>query len=303
MNNVIEMKTKEIGELKGLLASARQSGRTRVIVDIPVRLFAIDTAYQTPNRTERDLDYLVKGWDEAKLMPVIGVPHDEEGKVYLVDGYGRWQASQLVNEDKYATLETLVILNAPTEFKSRQRYEAEQYAFQNKQVAKMRPIQKHGALEVLHDSAVLAMNDMQKKYQFKYAKEKGQRECGVLGSYAETYDIARVHGADCLDFIFSICKESGFDRKANGYSAPIMRGIRDVWKYYPEHRKEAKAFLSAYLRKYDPTRFKANAVSRYLLLDAKTATSLYLEDLIVDNLAATHRRRVEGKSVTEIKIA
>ena len=44
-----------VGELKGLLAASRSMGMTVVILKIPVRLFAIDPRYQTPNRTERDL--------------------------------------------------------------------------------------------------------------------------------------------------------------------------------------------------------------------------------------------------------
>lgn len=299
----INVNNADIGELKGLLASAREQNLPVAIIRILVRLFAIDPMYQTPNRTERDMRYLVDNFDDRKLLPVTGVPHDEEGKVYLVDGYGRWQASQQVDPQKYETLACMVILNAPKERKARQKFEAEQYAFQNKNVAKMRPIQKHGAMEILEDPAVLAMDEMQKKYGFLYAREKGQRESGVLGSYAETYDIARRWGVECLDYIFSICENAGFDRKTNGYGAYVMRGLRDMWKYYPENRKETAQFLSNYLRKFEPVKFKANAISRYLMLDPKTATSLYLEDLLVDNIALSHKRRVEGKSVSEIRSA
>jgi hypothetical protein len=303
MNNVVNINTNEVGELKGLLASAREMGLPVAIIRIPVRLFAIDPMYQTPNRTERDLRYLVSNFDERKLLPVTGVPHDEEGKVYLVDGYGRWQASQMVDPNKYETLPCMVILNAPVESKARQKFEAEQYAYQNVNVAKMRPIQKHGALEVLEDKAVIAMNMMQEKYGFLYAKDKGNRECGVLGSYAETYAIAKAYGIEGLDYIFSVCQNAGFDRKANGYATNIMRGLRDVYRYYPEHRKETAKFLSEYLRRFEPCKFKANAISRYLMLDPKTATSLYMEDLVVDNISLSHKRKVEGKSVSEIRSA
>ena len=303
--NVIDIKANnaDIGELKGLLASARSQNLPVAIIRIPVRLFAIDPMYQTPNRTERDMRYLVNNFDDRKLLPVTGVPHDEEGKIYLVDGYGRWQASQQVDPKKYETLACMVILNAPTERKARQKFEAEQYAFQNLNVAKMQPIQKHGALEILEDEAVLALDAMQKKYGFLYAKEKGQREGGVLGSYASTYSIARQHKANCLDYIFSVCRESGFDRKPNGYASYIMKGLSDMWRYYPENREETAEFLGTYLRKFDPAKFKANAQSRYILLDFRMAISLYMEDLIVDNISLSHKRKVEGRSVTEIKTA
>ena len=115
--------------------------------------------------------------------------------------------------------------------------------------------------------------------------------------------IAKHSGIECLDYIFYICQKSGFDRKANGYASNIMRGLRDMYKYYPENREETAKFLSSYLRKFEPCKFKANAISRYFMLDYKIATSLYMEDLIVDNMSLVHRRKVEGKSVTEIKTA
>ena len=55
---------KNIGELKGLLAEARRLGKKAVIVSVPREMFKFDSAYQTPNRTNRDLTYLVKNWDD-----------------------------------------------------------------------------------------------------------------------------------------------------------------------------------------------------------------------------------------------
>ena len=75
--------------LQGLTKMYRDAGYKVAIVEIPVEILEIDTRYQTEARTERDLRYLTNGWDENKLLPLIGVPHWEEGKVYLVDGYGR----------------------------------------------------------------------------------------------------------------------------------------------------------------------------------------------------------------------
>lgn len=294
---------KNIGELKGLLAEARRLGKKAVIVSVPREMFKFDSAYQTPNRTNRDLTYLVKNWDDNKLLPVVGVPHDEEGYIYLVDGVGRWTASEIVDKEKYEYLECLVILNAPTEPKARQKFEAEQYAFQNKQVAKMTPLQRHGALEILGDPAVLAMNSCKKKYNFLYSAERGKREEGILGSYSETYLIAQNYGEQCLDYIFSICQAAGFDRKSNGYSTSVFRALRDMYRLYPNNRNDIAKFLGSYLRRYDPIKLKANSVTRYSMLDYKMAMSLYVEDLCVDNIGLSHKRIVEGKTVTEIKTA
>ena len=84
------------GELKGLLKAAVDAKMNAVIISIPVELLDIDESYQTPERTARSLNYLVGNWDDNKLLPLAGVPHWEEGKVYLFDGFGRWIASQLI---------------------------------------------------------------------------------------------------------------------------------------------------------------------------------------------------------------
>ena len=287
----------DIGELRGLLASARSQGLTVAIIRIPSRLFAIDEKYQTPIRTNRSLRYLIDNFDDAKLLPVTGVPHDEEGLIYLVDGYGRWKASQIVDPIKYEYLNCLVILNAPTEPEERRKFEAEQYAFQNIGVAKMRAIQKHGAFECMENPIALAIDELIGKYDFTFVYEQGNRSASVLGSYTELWNLIKNNGIECGYFVFDILHAAAFDRKTNGLSTNMLRSLKDIYKYYPNDRETAKEFLSKYLRKMNPDHFRAEAVTNYPLLDYKTASSLYLEDLLVENLELNHVRTVDGKKV------
>ena len=90
-----------VDKLEGLTKMYTDINEEIAIIKIPVELMEVDSRYQTDERTERNLQYLVRNWDERKLMPLMGVPHWEEGKVYIVDGYGRWIASQIVNKKKY----------------------------------------------------------------------------------------------------------------------------------------------------------------------------------------------------------
>ena len=289
-----------VGELKGLLAASRSMGMTVVILKIPVRLFAIDPRYQTSNRTERDLNYLIRNWDERKLLPLIGVPHDEEGLMYIVDGFGRYKASQYIDPERYESLDVMVILNAPKDPAERLRFEAEQYAYQNRDVAKMRPIQKHGGMEILDDPAVKALDEMKEKYGFKFATTTGQRGEAVLGSYAKTLDIIRMRGRGCINWIFEVCREAGFGRKANGYSSYVMVALRDMWTLYEDDRDEIRRFLGQELRKMEPITLKANAVSTYPLLSVNLATSQYVEDMVTASLAVNHVRKVYGNRVVSI---
>lgn len=287
-----------VGELKGLLAAARKSDAQVAIVDIPRYLLTIDTRYQTDIRTKRSLNYLVRNFDRRKMMPLLVVPHDEEGLAYIVDGYGRYMATEEVDPQAYATLPCMVVLNAPTAPVERLCFEAEQYAYQNRDVAKMKPVQKHGAFECLKYTPALMLDEMQKEYGFEmYSSQRGQKKEGVLGSYNEAYNICKVYGEDCFRYIMDVCERSRFNTKANGYARYILKMLRDIWKLYADDREKTKAYLGDFLRTLDPQTLKANAVAKYPILNAETAVSLYAEDKCVENLGLDHMRVVNGKAI------
>lgn len=286
--------------LEAITKMYRNTDCKAVIVDVPVEILEIDTRYQTEARTERDLHYLTNNWNENKLLPLTGVPHWEEGKVYLVDGYGRWIGSQIVNKEKYGYLTVLLILNAPNNPIERLEFEAEMYAYQNKDVAKMKAIHRHGAMLVLHDKATEKMENLKEKYGFEYVAEQGNREASVLGSYTEALALCKIDNGKCADYVFDICVGAGFDRKTNGYATYIMRSLRDIYKIYANDRRATKKYLKEELRQITPTTLKANAVVKYPILDIKTAVSLYLEDLLVENLGLEQSREVIGTRVFPI---
>lgn len=292
-----------VDKLEGLTKAYTDQNKKIAIISIPVELMEIDTRYQTDERTERDLQYLVRNWDERKLMPLLGVPHWEEGKVYIVDGYGRWIASQLVDKKRYKDLEVQVIFTAPTNPNERLAFEAELYAYQNAQVKDLTPIQKHGAMMVLHDPATEMLEKLRMKYGFEYVVNQGMREASVLGSYTVTLNLCKIDNGDCARYVFDICRGAGFDRKPNGYSTYVMRALRDAYKLYANNREETKEYLIRGFRKINPVTLKANAVVKYPMLDMKTAVSLFVEDLIVENLGLEQSREVVGTRVMPIKKA
>lgn len=284
-----------VSELKGLLKAAVDAKMNAVIVRIPVELLEIDESYQIPERTARSLEYLTKNWDDNKLLPLSGVPHWEEGKVYLFDGFGRWIGSQLIKNPK-DDLQVMVILNAPTDPKERRLYEAKMYAFQNVGTARMTAVQKHGAMLLMHDKATIILEAMKKKYDFEYVANKGNRSASVIGSYTEALAMCR-QGEDLAEFIFRICKKAGFDRKSNGYSTYVMRALRDLYKLYPENRTDVEKTMVKYMRKIEPVFLKSEAVVQYPLVDYKIACSLFLEDIVVRELNAKHKRKIENGKV------
>lgn len=287
-------------KLEGMLKFAVDSGRNAVIMSIPVEMLEIDTSYQTEERTARDLGYLVRNWDDNKCLPLSGVPHWEEGKIYLYDGYGRWIGSQMLKEPK-KELEVMIILNAPEGKEERRLYEAEMYAFQNKNVAKMTALQKHGAMLLMHDNATEILESMKKKYGFEYKSKMGSRSAGILGSYTENLGLCKIDNGNCADYTYSIIRDSGFDRKTNGYASYVIRALRDIYNIYANDRESTKKLLGKELRRIMPVNLKANAITKYPVLDFRMAVSLYVEDLVVENLGLKQSRRIEGTKLVSIE--
>ena len=273
------------GLLKGLTKMYRDAKYNVAIIPIPVELLEIDTRYQTEIRTERDLHYLVNNWNENKLLPLIGVPHWEEG-----------------NKKKYSDLQVLLVLNPPEDAEARLKFEAEMYAYQNKQVARMTAIQKHGAMVVLQDKATERLEKLKDKYGFEYTAHKGSRGASVLGSYSVTLNICKIDEGRAAEFIFDICRGAGFNRKPNGYSTGVMKVLLDMYKLYPEDRAEVQEYLIKEFRQITPLILKANGVAKYPFLDYRLAMSLYVEDMIVKNLGLDQAREVKENSTKLVMI-
>lgn len=293
---------KNIGELRGLLATAKANGQNVAIIKVPVYMMAIDESYQTVDRTARKLNYLINRWDERKLGVLTVVPHENEGLVYVVDGYGRWQASQIVDKDKYKTLDCAVLLNVPTDPRERQKFEAELFANQNRDVAKLKPVDKHGAMQVLEEPAALALDELQNQYGFSIGKRKykGDNATGMTinNVYQVLYDGIKVHGKGLGEWYFDICKRSGFATKTYGYTRYTYIALKDMYVSYPDKRNEIAEILINYFRPITPQEFKAEAVTRYPKLDSVTACSVYVEDIITSHLDLEHIREiVDGKTI------
>ena len=293
-----------IRELKAYVKEAIDSGKRNIIVKLPRYFFRIDPEYQIPVRTNRDLGYLLGNFDDDKLLPLQGVIHWELGLVFLFDGYGRLVVTDILNEErgdgKYDYLEVMIPLTAPNEPEARQKYEAEMYATQNTAVAKMTPLQKHGALRIMKDPTVLAMDVLEAKYGFGYANTRGQRDANIIGSYMEFYRDIKGLGIEFGDYFFSLCKDARMNDKVNGYSVYIMRAVRDAYKMYPEYRKEIYNILGSYMRERTVAIIKSDGVSTYPMIDQIMAVSMHMEDIVTEYLGINKIRTVKDGKVINL---
>ena len=261
---------------------------------VPLSCCFVDSRYQGM-RTHKHLNRLKNKWDERKLTPIILVPHPEEYIFAVVDGQGRCLVAPEKGMDR---LNAIILMDAPEDLDERLKFEAEYFIGQDSEVENVKPLEKHLSRVIIGDSAAVSLDKLLNKYGIKFVATKGNREESVLGSYTDTYSIVKVHGEKCLDFIFSIIDNAGWNKETNGYATFVMRALREVWIAHPNDRKEIHRYLSKELRQIDPALFSAEAKAKYPKRDHRVSCVLYVEDLVCDGLGIEKKIYVEnGKKV------
>lgn len=261
---------------------------------VPLSCCFVDSRYQGM-RTHKHLNRLKNKWDERKLTPIILVPHPEEYRFAVVDGQGRCLVAPEKGMDR---LNAIILMDAPEDLDERLKFEAEYFIGQDSEVENVKPLEKHLSRVIIGDSAAVSLDKLLNKYGIKFVSTKGNREESVLGSYTDTYSIVKVHGEKCLDFIFSIIDNAGWNKETNGYATFVMRALREVWIAHPNDRKEIHRYLSKELRQIDPALFSAEAKAKYPKRDHRVSCVLYVEDLVCDGLGIEKKIYVEnGKKV------
>lgn len=261
---------------------------------VPLSLCYVDSRYQGM-RTHKHLNRLRNRWDERKLTPIILVLHPEEYRLAVVDGQGRIIVACEKGIDR---LNAIILMDAPDEPEERLKFEAEYFIGQDSEVENVKPLEKHLSRVIIGDSAAVSLDKLLNKYGIKFVASKGNREESVLGSYTDTYSIVKVHGEKCLDFIFSIIDNAGWNKETNGYATFVMRSLRETWVAHPNDRKEIHRFLSKELRQIDPALFSAEAKAKYPKRDHRVSCVLYVEDMVCDGLGIEKKIYVEnGKKV------
>lgn len=261
---------------------------------VPLSCCFVDSRYQGM-RTHKHLNRLKNKWDERKLTPIILVPHPEEYRFAVVDGQGRCLVAPEKGMDR---LNAIILMDAPEDLNERLKFEAEYFIGQDSEVENVKPLEKHLSRVIIGDVAAVSLDKLLNKYGIKFVSTKGNREESVLGSYTDTYSIVKVHGEKCLDFIFSIIDNAGWNKETNGYATFVMRALREVWIAHPNDRKEIHRYLSKELRQIDPALFSAEAKSKYPKRDHRVSCVLYVEDLVCDGLGIEKKIYVEnGKKV------
>lgn len=258
---------------------------------VPLSCCFVDPRYQGM-RTHKRLNRLRSNWDERKLTPIILVPHPEEYRFAVVDGQGRCTVAPEKGMDR---LNAIILMDVPEDLNERLKFEAEYFIGQDSEVENVKPLEKHLSRVIIGDEAATILDKLLNKYGIKFVSTKGNREESVLGSYTDTYSIAKVHGERCLDFIFSIIENAGWNKETNGYATFVMRALREVWIAHPTDRNTIHTFLSKELRKIDPALFSANSKTKYPKRDHRVSCVLYVEDMVCDGLGIEKKIYIENE--------
>lgn len=257
----------------------------------------VDERYQGM-REHKKLNNLRNKFDVRKLTPITVVPHPEEGRFAIVDGQGRSIVCPEKGMDRvYAT----VLLDAPEDPTERLKFEAEYFIGQDSEVENVKPLEKHLARVIIGDEAALTLDKLFEKYDIEFTSKRGQRGCSILGSYTDTYAIAKVHGEKCLDFIFSVIENAGWNKEKNGYATFVMRALKEAWVMHPNDRVGIHTFLSKELRQIDPHLFAANAKAKYPMRDTRACCILYIEDMICCGLGIKRAYIDEGGKIKVLR--
>lgn len=247
---------------------------------VPLSVCYVDERYQGLRQHKR-INRLIKRWDIRKLTPIVVVPHPEESRFAIVDGYGRACVATL---KKMKSLQAIVLMDAPEDYEERLKFEAEYFIGQDSEVENVKPMEKHLARCLIGDPAALIVDKLMKKYKVKFSNHTGQRNESVLGSYTDTYNIASVHGEKCLDFCMAIINDAGWNKECNGYATFVMRALKEIWVAHPRDRLGIEKYLSEKLRQVSPKIFGASARTAYPKREYRAACILHMEDIVTTGM-------------------
>ena len=265
-------------------------------VTVPLACCYVDMRYQGLRQHKRLLR-LENKWDIRKLTNIVIVPHYEEHRFAIVDGQGRFLVAPKKGMDR---LNATVLMDVPDNYEERLKFEAEFFIGQDSEVENVKPLEKHLARVIIGDEAATCLDRLFNTYGIKFVSKKGNREGSILGSYTDTYSIAKVHGEKCLNFIFSIIANAGWNKESNGYATYVMRALKEVWVAHPNDRIAMSEFLSNTLRLISPTLFSSNARTKYPQRDHRTACILYMEDMLCDGLGLKKKIYIDGEKKCKV---
>lgn len=247
---------------------------TKACAVIPRELMSIDPEYQrVENRNHAKIAKMHKNFDHMLMDALLVVPHPEDYSFSIVDGYGRFMASEGILDD----LECIVITTAPKDPKERRKFEASIFARQSLYTEKVSLLQTHKANLLLENPIALDIQEVLDEYNLKIVSSTGQRNVGILGSYAIAWKITKTSGKYGLKSVVETCHKAGYTMEPNGLNSLLMCSLYKIYTFYGEVGLRK---LIPIMRETKPTTLNAKALAVYPERP-NMALALYFQDKLV----------------------
>ena len=247
---------------------------TKACAVIPRELMSVDPAYQRlETRNHRKIKAMHDNFDHMIMDALLVVPHPEECTFSIVDGYGRFIASEGILDK----LECVVITSAPSDPDERRHFEASIFTRQSLYTEKVTPLQMHKANLILGEPNAVALQEVVDEYNLSIAEDKGVRKPGTIGSYTSAYRIIKAKGKIAYESIISTCCKAGYNLSGDGLCDKIIRNLYKIYCFYGDI---GLVKVLPIMRGTEPSTLKAKGIAAYPER-VELSLALYLQDYLV----------------------
>lgn len=263
---------------------------TKACAVIPRELMSVDPAYQRlETRNHRKIKAMHDNFDHMIMDALLVVPHPEESTFSIVDGYGRFIASEGILDK----LECVVITSAPSDPDERRHFEASIFTRQSLYTEKVTPLQMHKANLILGEPNAVALQEVVDEYNLSIAEDKGVRKPGTIGSYTSAYRIIKAKGKIAYESIISTCCKAGYNLSGDGLCDKIIRNLYKIYCFYGDI---GLVKVLPIMRGTEPSTLKAKGIAAYPER-VELSLALYLQDYLV-SLGEAKQFNEKGKKIS-----
>lgn len=263
---------------------------TKACAVIPRELMSVDPAYQRlETRNHRKIKAMHDNFDHMIMDALLVVPHPEESTFSIVDGYGRFIASEGILDK----LECVVITSAPSDPDERRHFEASIFTRQSLYTEKVTPLQMHKANLILGEPNAVALQEVVDEYNLSIAEDKGVRKPGTIGSYTSAYRIIKAKGKIAYESIISTCCKAGYNLSGDGLCDKIIRNLYKIYCFYGDI---GLVKVLPIMRGTEPSTLKAKGIAAYPER-VELSLALYLQDYLV-SLDEPKQFNEKGKKIS-----
>ena len=247
---------------------------TKACAVIPRELMSVDPAYQRlETRNHRKIKAMHDNFDHMIMDALLVVPHPEESTFSIVDGYGRFIASEGILDK----LECVVITSAPSDPDERRHFEASIFTRQSLYTEKVTPLQMHKANLILGEPNAVALQAVLDRHKLSIAEGKGARRPGTIGSYSSAYRIIKAKGKTAYESIISTCCKAGYNLSGDGLCDKIIMSLYKIYSFYGDI---GLAKVLPIMREIPPSTLKAEGIAAYPKR-VGLSLALYMQDYLV----------------------